>query len=136
MRYTAGPRASITVDRGRAYALGATGRFFCLDAATGVVLWQKDLESAFQIRMPTWGIAAAPLIEDELAILQIGGDRGACVVRWIERRGKKRWRAWTTKPRYSAPIAIDQAGRRVVVCWTGTRLAGLDATSGAALLGP
>src|SRR3990172_5826716 len=80
--------------------------------------------------MPTWGIAAAPLIEGDLAILQIGGDHGACVVALDRKTGEERWRALDDPASYSAPIAIDQAGRRVVVCWTGTRLVGLDAQSG------
>ena len=33
--YTAGPRASVTVADGQAYALGATGHFHCLDAKSG-----------------------------------------------------------------------------------------------------
>jgi outer membrane protein assembly factor BamB len=31
---------------------------------------------------------------------------------------------------YSAPIVIDQAGKRVLVCWTGDRVVGLNPTSG------
>ena len=31
---------------------------------------------------------------------------------------------------YSAPIVIDQAGKRVLVCWTGDNLAGLDTETG------
>src|SRR4051812_48785646 len=41
--YTAGPRASVTIDDGRAYSLGAAGHLFCFDAAKGDVLWKKDL---------------------------------------------------------------------------------------------
>ena len=35
--YTAGPRASVTVDDGRAYSLGSMGHLFCFDAASGKV---------------------------------------------------------------------------------------------------
>ena len=31
---------------------------------------------------------------------------------------------------YSAPIIIDQAGQRVLVCWTGDDVAGLDPATG------
>ena len=41
--YRAGPRASVLVDDGRAYSLGATGYLVCLDAVKGTVLWQRDL---------------------------------------------------------------------------------------------
>ena len=36
--YTAGPRATVTVHDGLAYALGAMGHLHCFDAATGEVV--------------------------------------------------------------------------------------------------
>ena len=80
VQYDAGPRASVTIHDGRAYALGTMGHLHCLDAGSGKVLFSRDLNSAYGIRMPIWGISAAPLIEGDLLILQIGGEGGACVV--------------------------------------------------------
>jgi len=105
------------------------GHFFCFEAATGKVLWKKDPVADFKIQMPIWGIAAAPLVEEDLVILQIGG-KGACVVALDRKTGRRRWAALDDPVSYSAPIVIDQAGRRVLVCRTGTRLVGLDANSG------
>jgi len=128
--YRAGPRASVTVDQGRAYALGAMGHFLCLDAASGEVLWKKDPVVDFKIRVPIWGVAAAPLVEGDLVVLHIGGGDGACVVALDKRTGRRRWNALDDPASYSAPIVIDQGGRRVVVCWTASRIAGLDAGTG------
>ncbi len=36
--YRAGPRASVLIDDGRAYSLGAAGHLFCLDAENGTVV--------------------------------------------------------------------------------------------------
>jgi outer membrane protein assembly factor BamB len=127
--YTAGPRASVTIDEGRAYALGSMGHLHCLDAASGKVLWSKDCNTEYKIRMPIWGIAAAPLVENDLLIVQIGGE-GACLVAFDKRTGKERWRALPDNASYSAPIVIEQAGRRVLVCWTGDSVAGLNPSSG------
>src|SRR5207302_7345436 len=41
--YADGPRASVTIRDGRAYALGAVGNLHCFVAATGSLLWSKDL---------------------------------------------------------------------------------------------
>ncbi|MHC4180504.1 MAG: PQQ-binding-like beta-propeller repeat protein, partial [Planctomycetota bacterium] len=128
--YRTGPRASVTIDDGRAYSLGSVGHFFCLDAATGKVLWKKDPLDDFRARVPTWGIASHPLVDGDLLILQIGGEDGACIVALDKKTGRRRWAALDDKPSYSAPIVIDQAGRRVLVCWTGTRVVGLDAATG------
>jgi outer membrane protein assembly factor BamB len=130
--YTAGPRASVTIDDGRAYSLGAVGHFFCFDAAKGNVLWKHDLDREYQVRMPIWGLAAAPLIEGDLVILQVGGD-SACLVALDKVTGKRRWRALQDDASYSAPIVIEQAGRRVLVCWTGQHVAGLDPPTGKVL---
>jgi len=129
IQYTAGPRASVSIDEGRAYSLGAMGHFLCLDAGSGDVIWQKDLLTDYQIRMPIWGIAASPLIEDDLVIVQIGG-RGACLVAFDKRTGRERWKALDDNTSYSAPIIVEQAGRRVLVCWTGDNVVGLDPRTG------
>lgn len=128
--YRAGPRASVLINDGRAYSLGATGHLACLDAAKGTVLWQRDLRAEYKIRMPNWGIAASPVVEGDLLIAQIGGDKDACLCAFDKRTGQPRWAALADMASYAAPIVIDQAGRRVLVCHTGDRIVGVDARTG------
>ncbi len=125
-----GPRAAVTLNEGRAYSLGTMGHLFCLDAAEGDVLWSKDLYTEYKIRMPIWGIAAAPLVQNDLVILHIGGKDNACIVAFDKVTGSEKWRALNDKASYSAPIIIKQAGKRVLVCLTGERIVGLDPLSG------
>ena len=131
--YTAGPRASVTVNDGRAYSLGSMGHLFCFEAATGKVLWSKELNTQYKIRMPIWGIAASPLVEKDLVIVQIGGE-DACLVAFDKQTGTEKWRALDDNASYSAPIMIEQAGRRVLVCWTGDNVVGHQPTIGRSLL--
>lgn len=128
--YTAGPRASVTIDEGRAYALGTMGDFFCFDAATGDILWQHHLDEEYKIRMPIWGLAASPLVEQGLVIVQVGGEGDACLVAFDKQTGEERWRSMKDDASYSAPIMIEQAGKPVMICWTGQHVAGLDAATG------
>ena len=130
VQYTTGPRASVTINEDRAYALGTMGHFHCLDAKTGEMIWKKDLKKEYDIRMPLWGISSAPLIEKHLVILHIGGKENACLLALEKSTGKEVWRNLEEKASYAAPILIDQAHKRVVVCWTSQRLAGLDAMTG------
>ena len=125
-----GPRASVTIDENRAYSLGTMGHFFCFDAAKGKVLWSKYLNAEYKIRMPLWGIAASPLIESNLVVVQIGGKDNACIVAFDKVTGQEKWRALNDSASYSAPIVIEQAGKRVLVCWTVERVVGLDPLTG------
>ena len=128
--YTAGPRASVTVHEGKAIAVGAMGNLKCFDAANGKVLWEHDLNSEYSIRMPVWGITAAPLIHDDLVIQMVGGANNACVVAFDVATGKERWRALDERAGYSAPILIRQGDQDVVVCWTGDSVSGLAPDTG------
>ena len=129
--YEAGPRCTVLVEDGRAYTLGAAGHLFCLDAASGEVLWSHDLAAEYAIDMPIWGIAAAPVLEGGLLVVPTSGTGGSFLVAFDARTGEERWRALDDRGNYSAPIVIDQAGRRVLVCWTGDRVVGVDPATGA-----
>ncbi len=128
--YDTGPRASVLIENKRAFSLGAMGNLFCFNATSGTVLWSHDLNRKYKIRMPIWGIAAAPIIEDNLIITHIGGENNACLVAFDKITGKEAWHALSDKPSYSAPIVIDQAGLRVLVCWTGENVVGLNPATG------
>jgi len=130
--YPAGPRASVSIDGGKAYALGSTGRLHAFDAATGKLLWEKDCDKAFAIQMQNWGISASPLIYENLLILHIGGD-GACIVALHKDTGELVWKALNDRHQYSAPIVVQQAGQPVVICWTGDSVAGLEPQTGKVL---
>ena len=128
--YTAGPRATVTVHEGLAYALGAMGHLHCFDAFTGDIVWKRDLNTEYNINMPIWGIASAPIIEGENLIVQIGGKPNACIVAFDKETGAEKWKALDDNASYSAPIVITQAGKRVLVCWTGANVAGLNPQTG------
>jgi outer membrane protein assembly factor BamB len=127
--YMAGPRAAVSIDDGRAYALGTMGHLHCLDAVSGKLLWKKEPGVDYRISVPTWGIASAPLVDGDLVIVQLGAE-GACLVALDKKTGAERWRALNDHASYSAPITIIQAGRRVLVCWTGDNVVGLNPASG------
>ena len=131
--YKSGPRAAVIIDgkgdAARAYALGGVGHLHCLNAATGEILWKRDLAREYRIDMPRWGVAAGPLIEDNLLVLHIGGEN-ACVVALDKHNGAEVWRAVRDDASYAAPIVIDQAGQRVLVVYTANNLYGLDVSRG------
>src|ERR1035437_3505208 len=78
--YPAGPRSSVIIDGPSAYSLSTMGHLHCFDKVSGKVLWKKNLREIYKIKMPIWGLAAAPLIVDNKIIIQAAGSNNACVV--------------------------------------------------------
>lgn len=127
--YPDGPRSSVAIDSNKAYSLGTMGHFFCFDAASGEILWKKDLNQEYKIQMPTWGIATSPIVEEDLVIVQIGGV-DACLVAFDKTTGAEKWKALGDQTAYCSPVIISQAGKRVLISWLFERVVGLDPLSG------
>ena len=128
--YPNGPRAAVTINETRAYSLGTMGQLCCFDAANGELLWKKDCASEYKAKIPTWGITASPFVEADLVIVQIGGQDNACLVAFDKATGGEKWRAFNDSASYSTPIIIKQAGRPVLLCWTGRTVVGIDPGTG------
>lgn len=128
--YPTGPRASVQVFDGKAYSLGTMGHLYCFDAASGNIEWHVNLVEKYQSRIPIWGLASNPLLVDEKLILQVGGLSGAGIVAFHKDTGAELWRALDDEASYAAPILIKQAGKQVVVCWTGESISGLNPLNG------
>lgn len=128
--YPTGPRASVILENGRAWSFGTMGDLHCFNAETGELLWHVNGFEKYDVRMPVWGLASTPVIEGDLLIVQMGGRPDACLVAFDKSDGREVWRALPDMASYSAPVIIDQAGKRVLVCWTGDHLAGLAPMTG------
>ncbi len=128
--YPAGPRASVVINNGKAYSLGTMGNLYCLNATTGKVIWDRDLNTEYEIRMPIWGISAAPLIVDDKIIIQISGSDNAGVIALNKNNGKEIWRNLDDIAGYSAPVLIEKNNLKAVVVWTENSLSGLSPETG------
>ena len=128
-----GPRATPTWYAGRVYALGAAGELRCLDAGSGELVWRRNiLEDAGAENLP-WAMAAAPLIVDDLVVVQPGGAGGWSVAAYDRATGAVAWHALDDVQSYTSPMLETLAGRRQIVTVTAARAVGLDAADGALL---
>lgn len=128
--YALGPRAAVTVAGGRAFAYGAMGHAHALEAATGRVLWAKDLAAEYAAPINVWGVSSAPLVVGDLVIFQVGGSPGACLVAFDVQTGRERWRTLDGKASYSSPRLVQLDGREVVLVWTAVWLAAVEPATG------
>jgi len=124
-----GPRATPIIRDGKLFTLGALGHLFCLDAAQGAVVWEKNLAKEYGVKEFT-GITASPLIEDELLILYICGKPAACVVAFNKNSGKEAWRALDDSFTYSSPIVLTTGGSKQLIVWTQEAVTSLNPTTG------
>lgn len=133
MEYGNGPRATPTVHEGLVYTLGTMGHLVCLDAATGALVWNKDPVRDLNVKMPRYGVSAAPLIEGDVVIITAGARPNGTAMAFDRKTGAERWRALADRPAYSSPIVLDMAGKRQVIVWTGDNVNSLDPVTGGLL---
>jgi outer membrane protein assembly factor BamB len=125
-----GPRATPTWFDGLVYALGALGELRCLNDRTGRLLWRVNiLEDNGAVNLP-WGMAASPLVLDDIVIVLPGGPGGRSVVAYDRLTGRRRWSSLDDKQAYSSPMLVTLNGRRQILVVTGTRLVALAPDSG------
>jgi outer membrane protein assembly factor BamB len=128
--YPSGPRATPTVSGGKVYTLGAMGDLFCLDEATGRVLWSKNYVEDFAAKVPLYGFASAPIIEEQQLICVVGGA-GSVVVSFDKNTGAEKWRALSASaPGSCAPMIIEAGGKRQIIVWHCDALVSLDPATG------
>src|SRR5437867_2243191 len=125
-----GPVATPIVRDGKLYTLGRCGHLFCFDAASGEVLWRKDLGKEYPAKPLSCN--ASPLIEGELLILFIGARPGACVVALDRTSGAEVWKALDETATSSSPIVVTAGGVRQLIVWTQESVTSLDPATGKA----
>lgn len=138
-----GPRSTPTIDEGRVYALGATGRLVCLDGANGALIWEHDLLAESGQTAETeqqyipFGRSASPLVARNLVIVPVGGRPGhaslVSLAAFDKRTGKKVWTAGTRQISMSSPALMTLAGVEQIVVVNEDAVTGHDLETGTLL---
>lgn len=130
LSYAGGPRCTPAVADGKVYALGAEGDLWCLAASDGRVLWHKDLQKEYKMRIGMWGFCGHPLVDGDTLYCLVGGE-GSVAVAFDKDTGEEKWRALSASdPGYCPPVMIEQDGRRQLLIWHPEALHGLDPVTG------
>jgi outer membrane protein assembly factor BamB len=125
----AGPRGTPTLVDSRLYALGATGILTALDAATGSLIWTRNVATDTSVKVPEWGISSSPLVVGDTVVVAASGRLAAYEVA----TGKPRWYARSTKGSYSSPHLLTIDNVQQVVLLTGTGAMGVNPPDGKVL---
>lgn len=131
--YPEGPRTTPTVDDDRVYALGTMGHLMCFDAASGDVIWSKNLPRIYGCKSPVWGYAIHPIVDGERLICAVGGEESALVA-LNKNDGSEIWRSLTVKEiGYAPPVFVHQGKQRQLVFWHDVAVVGLNPETGSKL---
>lgn len=146
-----GPRCTPTVvgnlpDRqaGRVYALGEMSDLAALDAATGRILWQKNLRKDYNGRMQgDYRYSESPLIDGDKLIITPGATNDPMMIALNRETGEIIWRVAMPDfgpfggegAGYSSCVISEAGGVRQYVQLTGRGLVGVRASDGRFLWG-
>ncbi|MEA3213678.1 MAG: outer membrane protein assembly factor BamB [Chthoniobacter sp.] len=129
-----GPRATPTIVGSRVFAIGATGILDCLEAASGQLVWSRDVLKENQLANLIWGVSASPLVFDDTVVVTGGLTNGPTVLAYRAATGEPLWRAGHDKASYASPLLAMLAGQRVVLSLNASSLTAHDPATGAVLL--
>jgi outer membrane protein assembly factor BamB len=118
--YSNGPRCCPVIDGDRVYLHGAEGMFHCLAVDTGKEIWKVDTMQEFNVKPNFFGVGSAPLVEEDLLIVQIGGSSpddddkpsGTAIVAFDKLTGKVKYKLGDEFASYSSPVAAPIGDRR------------------------
>ncbi|TKJ37330.1 MAG: alcohol dehydrogenase [Planctomycetes bacterium B3_Pla] len=124
--YEGGTLTTPTVDGGKVYTLSKMGSLFCLDAAKGTVIWQKELSKDMSNDLPTWHFSGSPLVVGEMLVLNIG-DAGLAL---NKNTGATIWASGKGKCGYATPVPFVMGGQRGLAIFGKDSIIAVSPTDG------
>jgi len=124
-----GMRATPTVANGKVYTLSRYGQVYCIDAEKGTEVWHKDQMKDYAGNQPGFGLAAAPLVFDNMVVIEPGG-KGASLVALEAATGKEIWKAGDDASAYATPTLATIQGVKQIVSFPASGLVARDPKDG------
>lgn len=137
-----GPRATPTIENGKAYVQSATGVVICLDMKQGDLNWSVDLLELAGVNQKeaevavTWGRSGSPLIYGDSLIVPFGGGKGKPVNGLIaldKNTGAELWRGGSDQISYASPSIAYLMKREQIVIVNESTVTGHDPQDGTTL---
>ena len=125
-----GARGTPTIDGNRLYHENAHDEVVCLDARTGEVIWDVNLNSEFQGRRGGYGRGESLWIDGDHVICSPGGP--SAMVALDKRTGRTLWKSPSANEpaSYVSPIVVEHEGLRIILAMSEKSLIGASADNG------
>lgn len=133
-QYGLGPHVTPLVTGDRVYTAGIAGRLVSLEAATGELLWERDLWETYELDPNNGGpsqlgYSSSPLLHRHM-VLAVGGGAGRSVVALHRDSGETIWAVEDLEPGFASPILITVGDQKQLVVFAADQVLGLDPETG------
>lgn len=125
--YEGGPNSTPTFADGVIYAASRLGKIHALDAATGTVRWQVDLQVTAGKTKNDWGLSGAPLVVGDRVFLNYGNgatalDRATGKLVWTLGGGDRN--------SFGSPVMFENQGTPLLLMHMKKELLGVSTVDG------
>jgi len=127
--YEGGPNATPTVDGGTVYSFSRKGHLFALDAATGQIIWSKNVHDDSAAKIPDWGFSGSPLVEGKLVII----NAGPAGLGLDKATGQVIWSSGKESAGYSSPVPFTVGSIHGALLFSTKTLSAVNPETGALL---
>ena len=124
-----GPRSTPAVSGGRVFVYSSTMVLHCLDAASGKVLWKKDVIADFGGKNIGWLSAMSPVVDGGLVYVA-GGGAGQSMLAFKQATGELAWKSGEGAITHATPAVATILGVRQVIYLLQSGLVSVEAASG------
>jgi len=121
-----GPAATPTVDGNAVYTFSKNGDAIRFNAATGEVIWQKNLNEELGTKPPTWYFAGSVFVAGDIVIY----NAGSAGIALNKQDGSLVWKSGTTVPGYATAVPYTSNGQKCVALFASKEILGLVAATG------
>lgn len=127
-----GPRSTPTVSGHRVLVYSSNLILSCLDAATGKVLWKKDVAAEFAGKNIGWESAMSPAVDGDLVFIA-GGGPGCGMLAFKQATGELAWKAGDDAMTHATPVVANILETRQVLFLMQSGLVSVEPTTGKVL---
>ena len=124
-----GPCATPTIDGDAVYTFSKDGDAIRFNAATGEIIWHRNLCKEMGLKPPTWFFSSSPFIAGDLVIYN-AGNYGTALKK---ADGSTSWQSGAGPGGYSTAVPYDIAGQKGVAMAVYQELVGLNLATGKVL---
>lgn len=142
--YDGGPRTNPVIAGDRVFIYSADGLLHAMDAATGKLLWKRNLSKDHGVVPNFFGVGSTPLAHGPNLLVQVGGSppgsdptdipglkpNGSGLVALDQATGETRWKAVEDLASYAGPVVANLGGEDRVLLFARSGLWSVRAKDG------